>query len=198
MSVIAGTEQRAAAVRSAIEDIRETLAIAGIDRVSLARALRVLQALAGRSELWNGSDFPDPVPPEPHVRYLIREDADRGYALYLNVIAPGRLIPPHNHDTWACVAAVEGTEYNVLYRRTDDGARAGYATIEEIETVQVRPGTGLAMMPENIHSVTVKGSEPIRHLHLYGRALETMTTRLSYDPATNSCKLMVLGVATRR
>ena len=198
MSAIAAAEQRGAAVHSAIENIRETLMITGVTRQRLAQALEILQRLAARTELWNPADFPDPPPSEQHVRYLIREDADRGYALYLNVIWPGRLIPPHNHDTWACIAAVEGTEHNFLYRRTDDGSRPGYATLEQLETICVRPGTGLAMMAEDIHSVTVKGTQPIRHLHMYGRALETLTERLSYDLSNNTCKPMVLGVASRR
>lgn len=198
MSAIAVAEQREAAVQSAIESIRETLMIMGITRHSLAQALGVVQRLAARTELWNPVDFPDPPPPEQHMRYLVREGPDRSYALYLNVLRPGRVIPPHNHDTWACIAAVQGTEENHLYRRTDDGSRPGYATLAELETISVRPGTGLAMMAEDIHAVTVKGTAPIRHLHMYGRALETLTNRLSYDVSDNTCKPMVLGVATRR
>ena len=56
---------------------------------------------------------------------------------------------------------------------------------------------GLAMMPEDIHSVEIRGTQPIRHLHRCGRALETLTERFSCDPAADSCKPMVLGVAKR-
>ncbi|HEX2113384.1 MAG TPA: hypothetical protein VHM01_03180, partial [Alphaproteobacteria bacterium] len=91
-------EQRSEAVQHLRNTARRLVEARGLSRGVVEEILSNLIMLASRRAFWNESEFPAPSPVEQQARYLISADADDSYALYLNVMRPGKRIPPHNHS----------------------------------------------------------------------------------------------------
>lgn len=189
--------ERRQAVDALIRDVRAIADAGPVDRAAMARIRARILPLAAHRELWGEADYPAPQEGERQNRYLIGQEGPQGISLYLNVLRRGKKIPPHNHTTWACVAAVEGTEHNTLYDRLDDGSVPGKAEVRARETQAISPGNAIAMLPDDIHSVEIRDDEVIRHLHFYGRPLETLDRRLTFDIEAGTCKVMEMAVKTK-
>ncbi len=184
-------------VQALIRDTREILDASALDRTVLDGIRARILEIAARKELWSEADYPSPEPGEQQNRYLIGQEGSDGISLYLNVLRAGKKIPPHNHTTWACIAAVDGVEHNTLYDRLDDGSAPGKAEIRAREVVAVTPGGAIAMLPDDVHSVEIRGDQIIRHLHFYGRPLEMLDQRLTFDMENGTCKIMQMAVKTK-
>jgi len=172
-------------VKAAMQSIENLLGEAAPDRQTLEAISGKLQELAGHPELFPAEDFPPPSPDTgaSSSRYLLGQEKDR-YALYINVMNPGKNTKPHNHGTWAVIAALRGEELNRIYHRTDDGSNPEHAELEQIREYVVKPGSPITFLPTDIHSIHVGGTQTVMHLHLYGRELETLTGRLGFDLET--------------
>ncbi|KAA8996450.1 cysteine dioxygenase [Affinibrenneria salicis] len=178
--------RRQQAVTAALTDIRAILAQGELSRAILDQVTRRLAQLAGQHELFDIEDFPPPSEAvESSTRYRLNsQDGDNDLALYLNSLLPGKSTLPHDHTTWAAIAAVDGEELNRIYQRFDDGSQPDRADLRLLREVVVQPGEPLAFLPDDIHSIHVTGTRPTRHLHLYGQPLETLVRRVAIDPVT--------------
>ena len=173
---------RGAAVAATIDRIRGIERSQGVSRAMLEAVKAEMMQLAAQEHLFPSDEFPPPPAGETKAnRYLLQHDPDDSFALYLNALNPGNETKPHDHTTWAVVVAVEGQELNKVYRRTDDRSDPARCALSIDHEIMVEPGRGIALMPDDIHSIHTTGRMPTRHLHLYGKALETLDDRRAFD-----------------
>ncbi|MGH8688970.1 MAG: cysteine dioxygenase [Burkholderiales bacterium] len=166
--------QRRREIESAVADIREIERRVGVNPESLKQIKARLIRLAGRTDLFDPKDYP---PPEPGQKlrsclYRLSEDPDHRFALYANASIGGYGTPAHNHTTWAVIVGVTGEEQNRFYDRAPEGG------VREKGRDIVRQGTGVAFMPEDLHSIHIDA--PLLNFHMYGLALEQLHRREFY------------------
>ncbi|MBI1396259.1 MAG: cysteine dioxygenase [Betaproteobacteria bacterium] len=175
------TSERAREVDAAMADIRAIEERDGVTRESIAAIRARLLQLAARTDLFTPEDFPPPGEGDARnsCLYRLHEDEQHRFALYANSTSGKRSSPPHNHTTWAVIVGVSGgDELNRFYDRTDDGG------VREKGQAVVRAGTGVAFMPDDIHSIHIEA--PVLNFHLYGLGLEQLTRREYYKPAEHA------------
>lgn len=149
--------------------------------------------LASRRELFPLGDFAPPADDDDRRSFLYRlaQDEDDRFALYAQSSRGAVSTPVHNHTTWAVVVGFEGRELNRFYRRVDAG-------VEQVEEHLVEAGTGVAMLPDDLHSIHIDG--PALNFHCYGLALERLVEREYYDPINDTWKIFanVSGIREAR
>jgi len=165
--------ERRKAIDAAVADIREIEKREGVTRKSLENIKARLIKLAARTDLFDPKDYPPPAPGQKlrSCLYRLAEDADHRFALYANASIGGYGTPAHNHTTWAVIVGVTGEEMNKFYDRAGGG-------VKEKGRDVVRQGTGVAFMPEDLHSIHIEA--PLLNFHMYGLALEQLHKREFY------------------
>ena len=179
-------QRRDIAVRSLMSVVRGRLAPHGLTRETLVDVGRDLQAFVTRHEdLFSETSFPPPGPNDPGgISYIVHTDPQSQITLYFNAIAPGMKTPPHNHMTWAVIAAQGGEELNRIYRRVDDGSNVDRAELTIEREFTVKRNAGIQFLPHDIHSIHVEGEHGARNFHLYGKPLDELDERLGFNLET--------------
>ncbi len=175
--------QRATAARDMLAAVRAIETGEGVTREALAKIGQKLTELATQTELFPLEQFP--VRADGGI-YRIAEDPDHRFALYASAGLEGKLVPPHNHTTWACIAGVHGQEHNVRYSRVEDGRNdPDFITLERGGESTIVKGNVIEYLPDDFHTIQVpQGGAPALHLHLYGLSLEHLPDRVTVDPET--------------
>lgn len=101
-------------------------------------------------------------PDEPWMADLIRaakpsrelyRDPDYGFIQMGHVHQQTHGNMPHDHGPcWVVYGSYSGLTEIALYRRTDDGATPGRATLEKKDLHRLAPGVAYAYVPGDIHS----------------------------------------------
>lgn len=172
---------RTTAVEAAMDDIRRIEAELGVTRDGVEAIRDRLIELSAERELFPPEDFPAPPADEQSTSYMYRlaQDADDRFALYAQSNRGHVETPPHNHTTWAVVVGHAGNELNTFYERSDEG-------VTETNQHMVEAGTGVSMLPDDLHSIHIDG--PALNFHCYGLALERLDQRQYYSTTTGEWK----------
>lgn len=175
-------DERDSAVDAAMADIRRIEHDLGVTLESVAAIRDRLIELAEHRELFSTDDFPPPTPDAGANSYLYRiaQDGDDRFALYVQSTATGTSTPVHNHTTWAVVVGFDGRELNRFYERTETG-------VIETGSHVVEAGTGVAMLPDDLHAIHIDGRS--LNFHCYGLALERLDRREYYSPIDRTWKI---------
>jgi predicted metal-dependent enzyme (double-stranded beta helix superfamily) len=178
-------KQTSTASRSAMDEVKSILAQDGLSHGSLSKMRDVLLRLTARQELFPVTAFRPPLEGQ-HTNYLycLAEDADGTNALYISAEhhTEDRSTLPHNHLTWAVIVGLEGNELNRLYERIDDGSISGRGSVRATSEVELKLGSGLFLMPDEIHSVHAKGGRTMLAMHMYGLSMPRQTERIEFLP----------------
>lgn len=182
--------QRNDMVRQTIARIRTIEKDQGVSREALEDIKAVMLDLASHTELFPEEDFP----PEANDKgffpvYRLAEDDDHRFALYMSTSIGAKDVPPHDHTTWAVIVSVQGTEENRFYERRGDFSVPGKGRVIQTGGETVRPGVGVCLMPEDIHSIHPKNERQALILHMYGRALDHLPNRVTYNMAEGTYKV---------
>jgi predicted metal-dependent enzyme (double-stranded beta helix superfamily) len=184
---------RDTAVRTAMDDIRAIEADLGVTCDGVAAIRDRLVELSAHRELFPPDAFPAPDDDAEETSYMYRlaQDADDRFALYAQSSRGHVETPPHNHTTWAVVVGHAGAELNRFYVRTDDG-------VAETHQHLVEAGTGVAMLPDDLHSIHIDG--PSLNFHCYGLALERLEDREYFNASEGRWKIFraVSGIREAR
>jgi len=168
-------QARTDAVNAAMDDIRQIESDHGVTREAVQSIRDRLVELAAQRDLFPLDDFPAPGADDKRSSFLYRlaQDDDDRFALYAQSSRGQAETPVHNHTTWAVVVGFDGHEHNRFFERTDDG-------VNQIHDHMVQAGTGVAMLPDDLHSIHIDGRA--LNFHCYGLALEQLSEREYYNP----------------
>src|SRR3954467_2579795 len=175
-------KERSVEIERAVAEVRGVARAGGVTRETLEKIKQRLMHLAARQDLFTAADYPPPKPGDKRnsCLYRVAEDADHRFALYVNSSDGNYATPAHNHTTWAVIVGVSGEELNRFYERAETGVR-------EKGNAVVKQGTGVAFMPDDLHSIHIQA--PLINFHMYGLALEELKHREYYKPEERAWKV---------
>ncbi|NQD96191.1 cysteine dioxygenase family protein [Pseudomonas sp. CrR25] len=162
-----------AALRRLVEEAQEEAEL-------LARVEPLVKGLALQRS-WLRPAMYEADPALGYGTTLLHVEPDRSLFVVVDSWLPGRGVRPHDHDTWAVVAGIEGVERNTFWQRLDDASRPGYAELQRLGEQTIAAGETLRMPRGSIHSVVNEGPQTSLSLHVYGRHLND-TARRQFDP----------------
>jgi predicted metal-dependent enzyme (double-stranded beta helix superfamily) len=101
-------------------------------------------------------------------QYALYRAEDGSLCLFSLVVPEGAATPVHDHLAWGLVGIYRGRQDETVYRRLDDGADPGRATLEVARRQQLDRGQFYTLLPptDDIHFVKTISREASISIHL--------------------------------
>jgi predicted metal-dependent enzyme (double-stranded beta helix superfamily) len=101
-------------------------------------------------------------------QYALYRAEDGSLCLFSLVVPPKSRTPVHDHLAWGLVGIYRGEQDETIYRRLDDGADEGKATLEIQQQQRLRAGEFYTLLPprDDIHYVETVSETPSISIHL--------------------------------
>jgi predicted metal-dependent enzyme (double-stranded beta helix superfamily) len=180
---------RQSKIKSFVEDMKELVYADGVNRAVLNSIMGRLLLLAKDKKLFNADIFPVKEGDGSSSLYLLSEEADHTFALYVVSELKGNMSPPHDHTTWAVIAGIEGEEINKFYKLDKPPADNGKADLLEYTSKVVADGSGVTLMPNDIHSIHCLTKMPTLNFHFYGKSIEHLPDRKAFNMKLGTYKI---------
>lgn len=188
-------ELRQTAITEMLSQVRAIAQNKSMTRQTLEAIKAEMIQVAKRKDLFPLTDFqPGDAEPGRQPMQPLNRDDDGRFALYISTSLSDQKPPPHNHATWAVIVGIQGEERNWLFERTDDGSVPGKGTVRMVDEQVAAPGTGVALMPDDIHTIQGKPEAGGRlTFHLYGVATDLQQGRVAYNEADGTYRSFPAG-----
>lgn len=174
------TEEGRHALHALHEAVTRALAAGGTP----AETIEGLRAPFGaflQREGWLPEACRVPIPGKA-ASYALLRSQEPEYVLFSMVLPAGESTKVHNHLTWGLIGLWQGRQFEVQYRRVDDGARPEFAEIAETERRTLERGDLTRLLPpvDDIHIITTLSDTPSISIHLLGNDLGRISRQLFY------------------
>jgi len=95
---------------------------------------------------------------------------DRSFLILCYIWEPGVFDTIHDHGAWGIIGSLIGHVGERKYVRLDDGSREGYAELEDVSSVVLKPGDTTYVLPLNkgIHRMENYGKDTAVTINVYG------------------------------
>lgn len=162
------------------------------EQIILDQVKPLLKETILNSEAWFEDRFYKVDHEQGFGSHLIAENEDHTLAVIITSWLSGRETPPHDHDTWAVIGCVKGTENNIFWNRHDNKSDPDFARISRGVVFECTPGDIVTMKQDDIHSVVNPDQNSVSvSLHVYGKHFN-YTNRKQFDPEKNTVKPFIV------
>jgi len=182
--------------RAALSELHDTVTAAiaeGGDPEAIIGRLRGPFAAFLKRDGW----LPEPCRqaiPGKAASYALLRSKDPEFVLFSMVLPAGESTKVHNHLAWGLIGLWQGRQYEIQYRRLDDGSNPEYAELAETvrQTLELGDVTRLLPPVDDTHIIQTLSDVPSISIHLLGNDLGRIKRQLFY-PEENRSETFVSG-----